>query len=73
MARQAPSGTAYNLNGSRTETVSDQGTIEQTLIPKSLNAIALVGPWAFVVQESGSNARQGSASFIVNAPPKATL
>jgi len=68
-----PTGTAYNLSGSRTQTVSDRGTIEQTLIPKSLNAIALVGPWAFVVQESGANARQGSSSFIVNAPPKATL
>lgn len=68
-----PTGTAYNLNGARTQTVSDHGTIEQTLIPKSLNASALVGPWAFVVQESGTNARQGSATFIVNTPPKATL
>ncbi len=68
-----PTGTAYNLNGARTQTVSDRGTIQQTLIPKSLNAGALIGPWAFVVQESGGNARQGSAPFIVNTPPKATL
>ena len=68
-----PTGTAYNLGGARTQTVSDHGTIQQTLIPKSLNAAQLVGPWAFVVQESGANARQGSASFIVNPPPKATL
>ncbi len=68
-----PTGTAYNLNGSRTQPASDRGTIQQTLIPKSLNAGALIGPWAFVVQESGSNARQGSAPFIVNPPPKATL
>ena len=57
----------------RTQTVSDHGTIQLTLIPKSLNAADLVGPWAFVVQESGTNARQGSAAFIVNPPPKATL
>jgi hypothetical protein len=68
-----PTGTAYNLSGARTQTVSDHGTIEQTLIPKSLNASALVGPWAFVVQESGTNGRQGSTTFIVNTPPKATL
>lgn len=68
-----PTGTAYNLNGSSTQTVSDRGTIQQTLIPKSLNAAQLVGPWAFVVQESGPNARQSSVSFVVNAPPKATL
>ncbi len=68
-----PTGTAYNLNDSRAQTPSDHGTIQQTLIPKSLNATALVGPWAFIVQESGTNARQGSAAFIVNPPPKATL
>jgi hypothetical protein len=68
-----PTGTAYNLNGARTQTVSDRGTIQLTLIPKSLNPTDLVGPWAFVVQESGANARQGSASFVVNPPPKATL
>ena len=68
-----PTGTAYNLNGSPTQTVSDHGTIQITLIPKSLNASAVVGPWAFVVQESGQNARQGSVPFIVNAAPKATL
>jgi hypothetical protein len=67
-----PTGAAFNLNGS-TSTVSDHGTIQQTLIPKSLNTTQLVGPWAFVVQESGPNARQGSAPFIVNPPPKATL
>ncbi len=68
-----PTGIAYNLNGARTQAASDHGTLQQTLIPKSLNAEQLVGPWAFVVQESGANARQGSASFVVNAPPKATL
>ncbi|MHB8646847.1 MAG: hypothetical protein ACYDAR_13740 [Thermomicrobiales bacterium] len=68
-----PTGTAYNLNGSRTQTVSDHGTLQQTLIPKSLNTSTLIGPWAFVVQESGTNARHGSAAFVVNPPPKATL
>jgi hypothetical protein len=69
----SPTGTAFNLNGSPTQIVSDHGTIQQTLIPKSLNTAQLVGPWAFVVQESGPNARQGSATFVVNPPPKATL
>ena len=68
-----PTGTAYNLNGSAMQTTSDHGTIQLTLIPKSLNAAQLVGPWAFVVQEGGMNARQGSAAFVVNPPPKATL
>ncbi len=68
-----PTGAAFNLNGSRTQTTSDHGTIQQTVIPKSLSTTQLVGPWAFVVQESDSTPRQGSATFIVNPPPKATL
>jgi hypothetical protein len=69
-----PNGGVFNLNGSPTATVSDHGTLEETLIPKSLNTPQLVGPWAFVVQETNGTApRQGNAPFVVNPPPKATL
>jgi hypothetical protein len=69
-----PTGGVFNLNGAPTATVSDHGTLQQTLIPKSLNTQQLVGPWAFVVQEtSGTAPRQGNAPFVVNPPPKATL
>lgn len=69
-----PTGVAFTLGGGPTMVVNERGTLTQTLIPKALNAAQLVGPWAFVVQEtSGSAPRKGSASFIVNPPPKATL
>ena len=69
-----PTGEVSLLAGGPTMVVSERGTIQQTLIPKSLNTSPLVGPWAFVVQEtSGSAPRKGSATFAVNPPPKATL
>ncbi len=68
-----PTGTAFTFNGDRMQTATDRGTILQTIIPKSLTVDNLIGPWAFVVQESGANARQGNVPFLVNAPPRAGI
>lgn len=66
-----PTGANYTFaNGMRTQTASDRGTILLTLVPKSLNADTLIGPWAFIVQEPGGG-RQASIPFLVNAPPRA--
>jgi len=68
----SPTGTTfYFSSGTRTQTASDRGTILQTLVPKSLNAETLVGPWAFIVQEPGAGGRQANVPFLVNAPPRA--
>ena len=55
-----PMGGVFPVNGmGRTQLVGERGTFTATLVPKSLNTEVLVGPWAFIVQETGSGGQNG--------------